>query len=186
MCDSGICRCDATTIRIRPYIGTDELVMEDRKTLGLKVFTPNPYLGGIFGVNLEDDYEVVQKAMLEAIRVGDHVFYIEYGDHSAKWFRIRQNRPKRDWDSGCAGVIIANHDGWHRTFPQETFAKTHVFKRFSSLFDEYVTAILNGWLWEAEVLDEEEEAFYGPFLSQEEAMEAMAKEYPGAEIDLEE
>lgn len=33
---------------------------------------------------------------------------------------------------------------------------------------------------------EEEEAFYGPFLSQEEAMEAMAKEYPGAEIDLEE
>ena len=75
--------------------------------------------------------------MLEAIRVGDHVFYIEYGDHSAKWFRIRQNRPKRDWDSGCAGVIIANRDGWHRTFPQETFAKTHVFKRFSSLFDEY-------------------------------------------------
>lgn len=72
MCDSGICRCDATTIRIRPYIGTDELVMEDRKALGLKVFTPNPYLGGIFGVNLEDNYEVVQKAMLEAIRVGDH------------------------------------------------------------------------------------------------------------------
>lgn len=63
--------------------------------------------------------------------------------------------------------------------PRKTYAKTFVFKTLCDAFNERVTGILNGWVYEAIVTFEDGDSFsMANFLSPEEALECAMSEYP--------
>ena len=182
MLDSQYIRYDATRnrkISVRYQDFFDETAMQDVVYFGLRIYTRNDSVAEIFGVETEKDDAVVRAAHLEALRRGDHVFFMEFGRHSGDWFRLHQTRPTRSWDSACCGICIVPHDKWLNAMPRKTYAKTFVFKTLCDAFNERVTGILNGWVYEAIVTFEDGDSFsMANFLSPEEALECAMSEYP--------
>lgn len=113
MLDSQYIRYDATrtrkiTVQYQDFF--DETAMQDVVYFGLRIYTCIDSVAEIFGVETEKDDAVVRAAHLEALRRGDHVFFMEFGRHSGDWFRLHQTRPTRSWDSACCGICIVPHD----------------------------------------------------------------------------
>ena len=156
----------------------DDTVEETTKAFGLRVLTCNHAVADIFGVDVEADENVLRSAQLEAIRTGEHVFFIEYGSHSSDWFKLRLGRPARGWDSGFCGIIIVPHDAWLEAMPRKTYAKRFVYQTLCDEFDERVTANLNGWIYEAYVETDDGCIGFSGYLSEEEALADAMAEFP--------
>lgn len=157
----------------------DDTAREDIRYFGLEILTGNEILADVLGVEPVQDEALIRRRHLEAIRKGDHVFFMEMGKHSAYAFRICRSRPSRNWDSGCAGIVIVPREAWFNAFPRSTYAQCHVFKVIDDALSERVTAILNGWIYCAQVTTEDGDSFCIPgFLSAEEALESAMSEYP--------
>lgn len=96
MLDIQYTRYDATRTR-KIYVQYqdffDETAMQDVVYFGLRIYTRNDSVAEIFGVETAKDDAVVRAAHLEALRRGDHVFFMEFGRHSGEWFRLHQTRP---------------------------------------------------------------------------------------------
>lgn len=101
----------------------DDTVEETAKAFGLRVLTCNHAVADIFGVDVEADENVLRAAQLEAIKTGEHVFFIEFGSHSSDWFKLCLGRPARGFDSGFCGIIVVPHDAWLEAMPRKTYAK---------------------------------------------------------------
>lgn len=154
-------------------------VKEDAKYFGLTILTGIESVADVFGVELEKDSSVIDKAVRDAITAGDHVFFIEYGNHSAEWVHILNELPNRTWDSCCAGVLIVHKDAWLSAMPRRTFARKYVKKVLDDAFSERVTANLNGWLYQAVVDDGDGPCYIlGNYLSSEEALKDAMTEFP--------
>lgn len=168
----------AAKIEVLPQQEPDNQASLDCEYMGIRVLTTLPMLAEAFGVEAVE-VEEINRRELEAIRKGDRVFFLEFGRHSACWFRVRRVRPSSDWDSGCAGIMIVNRDAWLSAFPGSTFAEGRVFKVLDDAFSERVTADLNGWLYTALVTEADGETMvYGGFLSEEEALKWAMTDHP--------
>lgn len=159
-----------------------EIVRYDRAYFDLTVVTCNPMLAHVFGVETDDRNDSrLRETIDNAIRVGDHVFYLEFGEHSAYWAHLCDGRPARDWDSGFAGVIVVHREAWLKAMPGKTFARSYVSRVLHKAFGERLTAELNGWVYEAHIDDPDDpDACYsmGDFLDPEEALKAAMLERP--------
>lgn len=156
----------------------DDTVEETAKAFGLRVLTCNHAVADIFGVDVEADENVLHAVQLEAIKTGEHVFFIEFGSHSSDWFKLRLARPARDFDSGFCGIIVVSHDAWLKAMPRKTYAKRFVYQTLCDEFNERVTANLNGWVYEA-CAETDDGCFCFPgFLEQEEALALAMAEFP--------
>lgn len=176
-------RWDATHTRSIRVGYQDEIIIdpvkEDTKYFGLTILTGIESVADVFGVELEKDSSVIDKAVRDAITAGDHVFFIEYGNHSAEWVHILNELPNRTWDSCCAGVLIVHKDAWLSAMPRRTFARKYVKKVLDDAFSERVTANLNGWLYQAVVDDGDGPCYIlGNYLSSEEALKDAMTEFP--------
>lgn len=176
-------RWDATHTRSIRVGYQDEIIIdpvkEDAKYFGLTILTGIESVADVFGVELEKDSSVIDKAVRDAITVGDHVFFIEYGNHSAEWVHILNELPNRTWDSCCAGVLIVHNDAWLSAMPRRTFARKYVKKVLDDAFGERVTATLNGWLYQAVVEDGAVSCYIlNNYLSSEEALKDAMLEFP--------
>lgn len=176
-------RWDATHTRSIRVGYQDEIIIdpvkEDAKYFGLTILTGIESVADVFGVELEKDSSVIDKAVRDAITAGDHVFFIEYGNHSAEWVHILNELPNRTWDSCCAGVLIVHKDAWLSAMPRRTFARKYVKKVLDDAFSERVTANLNGWLYQAVVDDGDGPCYIlGNYLSSEEALKDAMTEFP--------
>ena len=173
-------RFDAThtrSISVHYQDFEDEVVAEDVAWLGLRVFTSNTQLAHVLGVEIRE-IESLKKAYFEAIDAGDHIFFMEMGEHGAYSFRLCLERPRRNWDSGWVGIIIVPKDCWHRAYPRKTYAKRYVYQKIQKIFEANVEARLNGWLYEAVFQSKDESIAYSGFLSPEEALSCAQSEYP--------
>lgn len=173
-------RFDAThtcSISVHYQDFDDEVVAQDVAWLGLRVFTSNTHLAHVLGVEIRE-IESLKKAYFEAIDAGDHVFFMEMGEHGAYSFRLCLERPRRNWDSGWVGIIIVPKDCWHRAYPRKTYAKRYVYQKIQKIFVANVEARLNGWLYEAVVSCEEGGTAFTGFLSPDEALSCALAEYP--------
>lgn len=158
-----------------------EYLREDRKALGVDVITCNPMVAEMFGVVVDDKEDSILKlSILDALQRGDHVFYIEFGEHSAYWCHLHDSIPKRSWDSGFCGVVIVRRDAWFKAMPRSTFARSYVSKVLHLSWDEQMTAYLNGWFYEANIQDPDNDLDYwmGDFLSPEEAIKVAQMDHP--------
>lgn len=176
-------RWDATHTRSIRVGYQDEIIIdpvkEDTKYFGLTILTGIESVADVFGVELEKDSSVIDKAVRDAITAGDHVFFIEYGNHSAEWVHILNELPNRTWDSCCAGVLIVHKHAWLSAMPRRTFARKYVKKVLDDAFSERVTANLNGWLYQAVVDDGDGPCYIlGNYLSSEEALKDAMTEFP--------
>lgn len=157
-----------------------EVVKNERDYFALDVIICNPILADLFGVTVDKEKNRLDQAVLDAIQMGDHIFYLEFGDHSMYWCRLRDQWVPSGWNSGCAGAIIVRKDAWHKAVPGRTFARSYVSKLLHQAFDRWMDAELNGWLFEAFIHDHvNDECFcIGPFLSPEEALTSTMNAYP--------
>lgn len=156
----------------------DDTVEETAKVFGLRVLTCNHAVADIFGVDVEADENVLRAAQLEAIKTGEHVFFIEFGSHSSDWFKLCLGRPACGFDSGFCGIIVVPHDAWLEAMPRKTYAKRFVHQKLCETFIERVTANLNGWVYEARAETDDGCFCFPGFLDQEEALAAAMAEFP--------
>lgn len=156
----------------------DDTVEETAKAFGLRVLTCNHAVADIFGVDVEADENVLRVAQLEAIKTGEHVFFIEFGSHSSDWFKLCLGRPARSFDSGFCGIIVVPHDAWLEAMPRKTYAKRFVHQKLCEAFNERVTANLNGWVYEARAETDDGCFCFPGFLDQEGALAAAMAEFP--------
>lgn len=156
----------------------DSPIKDDAKYFGLTILTGHERVADVFGAELEKDSSVIDRAVLDAIATGDHVFYIEYGRHSSEWVHILDGLPKRTWDAGCAGVILVHKDAWHDAMPRHTFVRKYVARVLEEAFSERVTAYLNGWVYEATIKDEDDCVYLDGYLSPKDALKDAMSLYP--------
>ena len=160
----------------------EEVTRDDAEYYGVTVYTTVWSVANAFSAKAEvcDKY-AINKARAEAIKRGDYVFYLWFGNHSAYAFGISEDMPPSDWDSGCCGVLVCDKDKW----PFQPKGADSVFKMVKDIFEDRVEAILNGWVYEA-IVDSEEDGCIGftDCLSPEEALRTAQEEYP--EIKYEE
>lgn len=149
---------------------------------GVKVYTTVPDVAMCFSKDGETyDKYAINKALAEASKRGDYVFYLWFGNHSMYAFGISEACPPSDWDSGCCGILVCDKDKW----PFQPKGTDSVFKMVKDVFEDRVEAVLNGWVYEA-IVDSEEDGCIGftDCLSPEEALRTAQEEYP--EIKYEE
>lgn len=154
---------------------------EDRKALGVDVITCNPMVAEMFGVEVDNKEDsILKSSVLDALQKGDHVFYLEFGEHSAYWCHLRNAHPKRSWDSWFVGVVIVRREAWFKAMPRSTFARSYVSKVLHESWDEQMNAELNGWFYEANIEDPDSNLNYwmSDFLSPEAALQEAMAEYP--------
>lgn len=156
----------------------DYLVKEQAEALGLQILTCNQSVADVFGVDVVKDMSVLRSTHLEAIEKGEHVFFIEYGSHTLDWIRLGLDIPKRDFDSGYAGLIRVPHDSWLKANPRSTYAKRHVFKTLRAAFEDRVSACLNGMIYEACVETEDDDVWYSGYIDPEEALADAMRDFP--------
>ena len=180
---SELTRWDSThtrSIRVDYQDFAREVVKNDREYFGITVVTCNEMLASVFGVEVDDqDDSQLRETIDDALAKGDHIFYLEFGDHSSYWCHICDHRPVRSWDSGFAGVMVVHKDAWLNAMPRSTFARSYVSKVIHETFDEWVTAELNGWLYKAYIDDPDGDSYtMGDFLDPEEALKEAMSDHP--------
>mgnify|MGYP004686343501 FL=1 len=157
----------------------DDTITNDIAYMGLEVLTGNEQLAHVMGVEPVTDESIVRARHRAALKNGDHVFFLKFGEHSAYAFCVTETYPARDWDSACAGILIAPKQAWQKAFPRSSYVKPAVFKEICDSFNERVTAMLNGWIYRYWVEDNGTVIdSCGGFLSQEEALQYASEEYP--------
>lgn len=167
-------------IEITQQTITDETAANDARYYRLKIFTDSGLLADIFRVPFCRDQHRIYREHIAALERGDHVFFLQMGEHSSSWFRLCPEYPGKDWDNWCAGIVIVNREFWHRAMPRTTFAASYVFRKLSDAFDDRVTAILNGWIYSADVYDENGDILetYCDALSPEAALLIAQEDFP--------
>lgn len=121
----------------------------------------------------------IDKALLKAIAAGDRYFFIEYGKHSSEWVRFSAEKPPRDWDSGCAGLLVWPREKWRACFSNRPYVSGCAMAVLTE-FSAYLTAAFNGWLYQYDVYnaDGSHELLGTGFLTEDEALKAAQAEYP--------
>ena len=155
---------------------------EDRAALGVDVITCNPVVAEMFGVEVDDQKDsILKSSILEAIKNGDHVFYIEFGEHSGCWCHLHDDRPQRTWDSGFCGVVVVRRKAWLEAMPGRTFARSYVSQILHESWDREIDAYLNNGFYKAYLEGSEDDDDYtcwSDFITPEEAIKAAQQEYP--------
>ena len=160
----------------------EEVTRDAAEYYGVTVYTTVWSVANAFSAKAEVcDKHAINKALAEASKRGDYVFYLWFGNHSAYSFGISEACPPSDWDSGCCGILVCDKDKW----PFQPKGTDSVFKMVKDIFEDRVEAVMNGWIYMA-VVDSEEDGGIGftDFLSPEEALRTAQEEYP--EIKYEE
>lgn len=164
-------------------------VHEDFRQAGCAFFTTDPVLRSEFHLpELPRNDEArrvyrrqMKKALLDAIRAGDHVFYMVHGEHScdAFWFQDTDAPRPRFSDSWLAGFVIVNREAWKQVFTGRP-ASRKVVGRWLDQMAEYIEHEINGWVYEYRFADlaEDEDYWSNGFLSEEEALAAAIEEHP--------
>lgn len=153
----------------------EEVTRDDAEYYGVTVYTTVWSVANAFSAKAEvcDKY-AINKALAEASKRGDYVFYLWFGNHSAYSFGISEAMPPSDWDSGCCGILVCDKYKW----PFQPKGTDSVFKRIKDVFEDRVEAVMNGWVYEAVVDSEDGCIGFTDFLSPEEALRTAQEEYP--------
>lgn len=154
----------------------EEITRDDAEYYGVTVYTTIWSVANAFSAKAEVcDKHAINKARTEAMKRGDYVFYLWFGNHSAYAFGISEDMPPSDWDSGCCGILVCDKDKW----PFQSKGTDSVFKMVKDVFADRVEAVLNGWVYEA-IVDSEEEGVMGftDCLSPIEAVRTAQAQYP--------
>lgn len=147
-------------------------IFDDALASCCEVYLGTDFLSGVFGIESETDFNLVNRRIDEARRVGDRVFFIEIYSHGGYSIRITPYyRPLCKFDSGLNGVIIVQAGKWKKHI-SPIFTSAYVQREMDRLA-EWITAYVNGSLFEFH-----SDVIYGPFLSEEEAEEVLHEEYP--------
>lgn len=161
---------------------TDSLV-EDVRNFGLQVVTHYEPLARAMGVDPVgfDDEDDILAEHLAAVKQGEEFrFFVEMYEHTGYAFRIQQSLPKWNFDSRCVGSIFISRKSWQAVFPNIPFDFDKVYEELVRSFQELVTAVFNGEIYEATVFDENGDCEVGftDHLSAEEALAAAQAEFP--------
>ena len=151
--------------------------------LGDCIRVKHPILADVMGVEPVERYDdkVIDRTVAQARKNGDIVAYAEYGEHSAVNVRFCSEPPANDWDSACVGVVVFPRAQWEKNF-SKPYTEENVFEWFNGLAEQ-VTANINGWVKEA--YSSKEDCDYGPFYSEEEAVNSMLEEFPECQYTAE-
>ena len=144
-----------------------------------EVFLATGHLAGFFGTKgSEESFARVNRAIDEARRVGDRVYFIELYKHSGYAVRIKPTYdPLCRFDSSLNGVIIVHAEAW----------KKHLSPIYTSAFVQremdriakWAEAYLNGTVYEVNVFEDEVCVYsMGCFLTEEEALNEVQGEFP--------
>lgn len=180
MCEELITRFNAdhsAKIVVERSLSGDYTPQRDREYFGFEVLTTFDELADVFGVETAS-CEAVSRRIITALDEGARLFYLEMGLHSSYSFRLCREQPKRDWDSGCVGILVQPRDAWLNAMPGKTFATEYVFRTLRKEVAERIESIFNGEIFAAFMIDEGESLCMDGFLSPEEALRAMQAEYP--------
>ena len=148
------------------------------ENFGFEFLTTSESLARVLGFGTTPD-QVIRQKELSAHRNGDRVFYLKLGEHSGWAFDITKEHSRREYDSGCVGVVIVSKEAWECAFKRSTFARTHVLRTIRNIFVDLVEGVLNGTVYRADVWDGDDIIDgIGDCLSCEEALEAMQNVFP--------
>lgn len=160
--------------RFEPDYGFDDCLQSS-----CEVFLATRHLAGFFEIeDTEDSFARVNRAIDEARRVGDRVYFIELYKHSGYAVRIKPTYdPLCRFDSSLNGVIIVHAEAW----------KKHLSPIYTSAFVQremdriakWAEAYLNGTVYEVNVFEDEVCVYsMGCFLTEEEALNEVQGEFP--------
>ena len=155
-----------------------ETLQDAVNDFGFEFLTTNEELACTLGADQTPAAEI-RRREIDAYMCGHRLFFLKMGQHGAYSFDITLARPRRDWDSGCVGVLIVTRKTWESHFPQMCFARTVVLRMVRHLFVELTESVLNGTVYRADVLFQND-CFdsCGNFMSCEEALATMQRQYP--------
>lgn len=191
MCDSVFVRWSAdhrNRISVELQDNNDglEWVREDLAAAGCEFFSTDPVIRSVFGLgelhrgeDAEAYCKTMRKAHLEALRTGDHVFFMVHGEHSGHsfWFTPSGAPRPRFSDSWIAGIVVVNRSSWKRNFPNRPASRL-VAARFLDEMADYIEHEINGEVFEF-VFSGDDGCFASPgFLTEDDAIRAALEEHP--------
>lgn len=161
---------------------TLEACVENLATF-MTVYTGNARVSDIFGIPKSSE-DVAKAAYLKAIKVGNPVFFIEYGNHSIESIRIHQTKPRSDWDSGCVGFVVCDRQKWQEQ-THKIPLPTLIFREVKEWFEDIDNAI-TGCLFQWTTVDQhgsDSGCRCGGFRSEEEALQDALENFPECMYD---
>lgn len=161
-------------------------LLDDLVIAGCTFYSTDPVLCHEFGIDVPTNDEAryqrrkeMNQAILEALRAGNHVFYMVHGEHSYTRFYFTDSaRPMpRFSDAWLAGFVIVDRNQW-KTCHQ--CAARSVVAQWLSVMAQYIEHELNGWLYEYCYQDQQlgESYVSGGYLSSEDALKDAQDEHP--------
>lgn len=168
-----------------------EYIYDDMKNAGCTFYVKQPELRSRLGLEPIDfrSYDETRAfergakaAELAALRAGDPIVWIVFGEHSGCWvdFRGTSAHPPRFSDSWLTGFVIVRRDVWNACWCGKRPCTQTTVMRFLQAWRPYVSADLNGSLCEWRYVDETngEDYWSDGYLDMEEALEEALSRHP--------
>lgn len=163
------------SVKIAPSEEQDYSLAEDAGQLGLQIHVKQPTVASMLGADSED-FGAIFDAEETAKERGDVVLYVKFGDHSLRSAELLTTKPKNDWDEGCTGIVVWPKEEYQKQFsddftPENALAKV-------DWYNQWMTASLNGELYEAYYESEDDSYILGTFVDRDEAVKSALEEIP--------
>lgn len=169
---------------------TYRYMYDEMKKAGCKFFVKQPELRSRLRLEEIDfnSYDAkkaymreAKAAELAALKAGDPVVWVGFGKHSGNWVEFLEKYvPRTDFDFWVTGFVVVKREIWNAWWNGKRPCTKATVMQYLQDWQPYITADLNGELCEWRYVNghDGEDFWDGPFLCEDEALEAALNLHP--------